>query len=191
MGQTPPTPPFVTTPGPAGATDQFMEITADTMDNAGSRVVAINGAQWAGNFLAAGVGRISMDLRNLGGATALTVRLLFEDPMNGPPADEAVTNFGAVLPVGSGWMHFDFPILPGNLTALTGSAATALSNATLMRIINAPVVGDAAQQMGVLGVDNITAAAAIPEPSSALFVLAGGGLLAVIRRKRAAKNRDA
>lgn len=189
MGQTPPVPPSVmTSGGPAGAGDAFMIVTASTPTGAGSRVVAINGAQWAGNYLAAGIGSIAIDLKNLGN-TALTIRLLFEDPMGAPPADEAVTNFGAVLPVGSGWMHFTFPTAPASLTALDGSATAALTNATLLRIINAPAVGDAVQQLGVLGVDNITArgpVASVPEPSTVLLALTGLAAAGLLRRKRCA-----
>jgi hypothetical protein len=148
-------------------------------------VVAINGSQWAGDYMSAGIGSIAMDLNNLG-MTDLTIRLLFEDPIGGPPADEAVTNFGAFLPVGSGWMHFVFPISPSALTAVDGSPAAALSNATLMRIINAPTVGDATRQLGVLGVNNIASqsAAAVPEPSTVLFALTGFASLVFLRPRR-------
>jgi hypothetical protein len=184
--QTPPIPPFVApSGGPSGAGDAYMVITASERNGAGSRVVAINGSQWAGDYISAGIGSIAMDLNNLG-MTDLTIRLLFEDPIGGPPADEAVTNFGAFLPVGSGWMHFVFPISPFALTAVDGSPAAALSNATLMRIINAPTVGDAARQLGVLGVDNIASqsAAAVPEPSTVLFALTGFASLVFLRRRR-------
>src|SRR4051794_833264 len=48
--QAPPVPPqVVVTGGPGGAGDAFLEITASSQNGAGSRVVAINGAQWAGS----------------------------------------------------------------------------------------------------------------------------------------------
>jgi hypothetical protein len=46
----------------------------------------MNATQWAGDYLAAGIDGIAMDLRNLG-TTDLTVRLLLEDPMGAPPAN--------------------------------------------------------------------------------------------------------
>jgi len=109
----PPVPPDQKpTGGPGGAGDGFLQITATGGAGAGSRLVAINGSQWTGNYLAAGVNTIAMDLQNQG-ATDLTIRLLFENPMGGPPTDEAVTSFGAVLPAHSAWMHFLFPVDPG------------------------------------------------------------------------------
>jgi hypothetical protein len=183
MGGPPPTPPHVMpNGGPLGAGDQFLVITADQpAGHAGSKVVAQNPAQWAGNYLAAGVTGIAMDLENLG-ATDLTIRLLFEDPIAGPPMDEAVTTFGASLPAGAGWTHFSFPISPSSLTTIFGNANTLLSHTTVLRIINASGPTEADTLQGVLGVDNIQA---VPEPAT--FLLAGLALtgLGLLRRRRA------
>jgi len=181
MGMVPPTPPHViANGGPAGAGDQFLEITADTDTGAGSRVVAINGAQWAGNYLAAGIGGIAMDLRNLG-TTDLTIRLLLEDPMMAPPVDEAVTTFGAALAAEGDWTHVFFPISPSALTVLRGNATTLLGNTILLRIINSPTPTEAITERGVLGVDNIQAQ--VPEPAT--FLLAGIALIALgLSRRR-------
>ncbi len=48
----------------------------------------------AGNYLSSGIFGISIDLRNFG-TTDLTIRLLFEDPIPGPPLNTGVTTFGA------------------------------------------------------------------------------------------------
>jgi hypothetical protein len=181
MGQIPPNPPHVVpSGGPAGVGDQYLVITSQGGTGAGSRLVAINGAQWAGDYLAAGISFISADLKNLG-TTDLTIRLLFEDPMGGPPVDEAVTTFGAFLPVGSDWTHVVFAITPGDLTVVTGSVTAVLSNTTLLRIIDSPTPGDAVTIAGVLGVDNI---AAVPEPSAVLLVGCGLALIAFRRLRR-------
>jgi hypothetical protein len=183
LGQLPPTPPqVVNTGGPAGAGDQFLMITGTGIPNApGSRIVALNGAQWSGNYTAAGIFALEMDLKNLG-QTPLTIRLQFEDPVAGPPVDEAVTTFGAFLPVGSGWTHVAFQLSPASLTSIFGSPAIALSNTTLLRIIDSPTPGEAVTIAGVLGVDNITAVAA-PETSSLLLLATSLiALVAICRR---------
>ena len=176
--------PVLTTGGPGGAGDAFLEITGLGGQGPRSRITANNDAQWTGNYLAAGVTGIAMDLRNLGN-TELTVRLLLENPMGGPPEDEAVTSFRAVLPVGGGWTHAVFPIAPAALTALEGDVTALLSNVTFLRIIQNPLAGDSQPIAGVLGVDNITALVLIPEPSSiALLASAALAGLTAWRRRR-------
>jgi hypothetical protein len=168
MGQIPPVPPqVVAAGGPAGAGDQFLQITALGGNGPGSRIAAINLNQWTGDYLHSPVTGIAMDLKNLG-ATDLTVRLLFEDPMMAPPADQAVTTFGQTLKVGSGWTHTFFAIAPSAFTVLSGDINTLLANTTLIRIIENPIPADAEPIVGVLGVDNI--AAAVPEPTTLLPV---------------------
>src|SRR6185295_5265377 len=56
-GGVPPVPPqVIPTGGPEGAGDQFLQITSNGIaGTAGSRLVALNAAQWAGNYLAAGI----------------------------------------------------------------------------------------------------------------------------------------
>src|SRR5207253_6291335 len=97
MGQVPVgSPALVASGGPAGAGDSFMRLSADGSDRVGGRLVGMNAAQWAGNYSAAGIGAIAMDLRNLGNSD-LSVRLYFEDPIRGPPVNEAVTTFSVLL----------------------------------------------------------------------------------------------
>ena len=186
LGMVPPVPPqVVATGGPNGALDEYLKITATgNAGQPGSRIVAINGTQWAGNYLASGISTIEMDLKNLG-TTDLTIRLQFEDPMGGPPVDEAVTTFGAFLPAGSDWTHVAFGISVADLTAILGNPNTALGNTTLLRIIDSPTATDAVTIAGTLGVDNITASA-VPEPATMLFTATGlVALAAKYRRRRA------
>jgi hypothetical protein len=179
MGMVPPVPPHVVFGGgPAGAGDNYLLITAIGGSDAGSRLVAINVAQWAGNYLTSGISGITMDLINLGNSD-LNIRLLLEDPMGGPPVDEAVSTNGFFLPTGGGWTHAFFPISSSDLTAVDGSVNAVLANTTLLRIINSPTATDATTVVGVLGVDNITA---VPEPATWLPLTAGLVVLAVRRR---------
>ena len=142
--------------------------------------------QWSGDYTAAGVSAISMDLKNLG-PTDLTVRLYFEDPIPNPPANEAVTA-GFLLPVGGDWTHATFSVTPEALTVLQGNAGAVLGNTTVLRVFsNAAADFPPEQVTGVLGVDNIRAAPdirAVPEPATSATVLAGLALLAILTRRR-------
>jgi hypothetical protein len=75
-----------------------------------------------------------------------------------------------------------FPIRAADLTAEMGSVVNALSTATWIRIFHNPAPGFGEAGIGpppivaTLGVDNITAVAAVPEPATAL--LTAGGFLA-------------
>lgn len=182
LGQVPPLPPtIVPSGGPAGAGDSFLQIASNGSTGPGGRLVAMNGAQWAGDYTAAGVFGIAMDLRNFGTAD-LTVRLFFEDPTAGPPLNQAVTTQGVQLPVGSGWVHAVFAIGPADLTVLQGDAATLLSNTTLLRIFHGvDPAFPGAPIAGLLGVDNIQA---IPEPDTLALLALGAGLVAVATRRR-------
>lgn len=172
--------------GPAGLDDNFMLMRSSGLTGAGGRLVALNPAQWAGDYVAAGIRKISMDVNNLG-STDLFLRLLFEDPMGAPPENEAFTT-SVFLPAGSGWTPISFLVDPGSLIVEEGSALNALQNATILRIFSNPDAegpDEAEPIAAMLGVDNIEAVAT-PEPSS--LILLTTGVAAVYRRSR--RRRD-
>ena len=165
----------VTSGGPAGPDDNFMLMRSSGLPGPGGRLVALNPAQWAGDYVAAGITKISMDVNNLGD-TDLFLRLLFEDPMNAPPENEAFTT-SVFLPANSGWTSISFLVDPGSLIVEEGSALGALQNATILRIFSneeaeGPDESDPIAAM--LGVDNIEAEAVpVPEPSSLILLTIG------------------
>jgi PEP-CTERM motif len=174
--------------GPGGIGDAYMELESTGASGPGSRLVVINADQWTGNYIAAGITAIEMDVRNFG-SSDLTLRLLFEDPAGAPPENMAVTTVGKSLPAGSGWTHVTFSISPGDLTAINGDVTAALSGTTFFRLFHnvpaafGPVTGPDAIA-ATLGVDNISA---VPEPAALASMLAGLGLIGVhawIRRRR-------
>lgn len=176
LGTLHPAPPVnVPDGGPAGGGDNYLRLTSVGGQGAGSRLTVVNPAsQWAGDYTAAGITRISMDLINLG-ETDLSIRLLLENPKAGPPTDEAITS-AFFLPAGSGWTHIDFAIDPASLIELLGDVNTLLSDVTALRIFHSP--NDAfpgPSVVAMLGVDNITAASvrAVPEASALSLLLLG------------------
>ena len=114
------------------------------------------------------------------------MRLLFEDPIPGPPANIAISGIPFLLPAGSGWLHATFAVAPSDLVAVLGTAAAALSHTTILRIFHSPTdTFPGPPVVASLGVDNITAnaaPAAVPEPAALMLLLPGG--LAYLVRKR-------
>jgi hypothetical protein len=175
IGASHPAPPAnIPTNGPAGDGDHFLLLTSLGGNGAGSRLTALNPDQWGGDYVAAGVTGIAMDVRNFGN-TDLALRLLFEDPASGPPSNEAVSSFAISLPASGDWTHVVFPITPGDLTAVFGSTGAALSNATVLRIYHGTTASFPSNPIvAQLGVDGIRA---VPEPApTALLAFAIAGL---------------
>jgi hypothetical protein len=185
LGGLHPSPPAnIATGGPAGADDNFLQLTSIGGGGAGSRLVALNLTQWAGDYTAAGVTSISLDARNLGNSD-LTLRLLFEDPIPGPPLNIAVTA-PFFLPAGGDWTSVTFLVDAANLTAIQGDVNTLLQQVTMLRILHSPnAVFPPPEIIAQLGVDNISAngaATPIPEPGSVSLAVLGAAMLTLLKR---------
>jgi hypothetical protein len=183
LGAPSPAPPInVGGGGPAGAADNYLRLTSIGGAGAGSKLTVINPDHWGGDYLAAGVGSISMDLFNFG-QTDLALRLLIEDPTVGPPTNIAASSTPFLLPAGAGWVHATFDVGVADLTAVLGTVASALSGATIIRLFhNDQAAFPGPGIVAELGVDNITAVGSVPEPAS-LLLLGLGGLGAALRRR--------
>jgi hypothetical protein len=191
-GLSPVPPTNVATGGPAGGGDGFLQLQANAgLGDAGSRLSVLNQTQWTGDFRAAGITAISMDVNNFG-PDDLVLRLLFEDfDGPGPPVNLALTFSDVVVPAGSGWTSVVFDLSAANLVAgAFGTVEGALTDVGVMRIFHNPAAAFPGPGVGIpkvtttLGVDNITAIVegTVPEPATGALLL--GGLAAALVRAR-------
>ena len=181
--------------GPGGATDPYLSLTSTGLAGPQSRLTAINTTEFTGDYTAAGVSAISMDLRNFG-TNDLFIRLLLLDfdAITGVPINGALTTAPVFLPSGSGWQNAAFDVTAAGLTLLFpgGTAADLLANVDELRIFHnqLPEFGPNGIPAiaAVLGVDNIsTGAVAAPEPATLTLLL--GGLAAAVARRRRRSSR--
>jgi len=184
-----PNPPTTALGGPAGPTDQFLNLVANGGVGPGSRLAALNGVQWTGSFL--GITGIAMDVKSFG-PNDVFLRLLFEHmtvPFT-PPVDLALSQDYILVPAGQDWTRIVFPIDAASLLAPVGTASGALANTTVMRIfsnVNPAFGGPGNGPPAVtvqLGIDNIQA---VPEPGT-IALMATGLIALLLHRRRKALN---
>jgi len=173
------------TGGPAGVGDAFLEVEAG-----GFHLATKNNSQWAGDYLAAGVTDIKMDVDVFSYAlssgwvapTNAQLRLI----LWGPGGMWTTSTFVPIT-TADGWEPIAFGVSPGDLTHVqdgTGVASDTLSNVTNLMIrndgINATPQGAHPPHVNaVLGIDNIQA---VPEPTG--LTLLGLGATGWIGRRR-------
>jgi hypothetical protein len=197
-----PAPPTVMSGGPGGATDKYLQLTAVGGSGPGSKLSAHNAGAWSGNFAAAGLTTIGMDLRNFG-ATDLYIRLVLEDLTDLANPHYSITD-AVFLPVGSGWISGSFSVDVPDLIQLQGDIGALLQSVTRMRIVgngdpNALFTPFSQPSVtALLGVDNIrpnvfggpgggNGGHGVPEPPSSWLLPLG--LLAALRRMQAIRKR--
>jgi hypothetical protein len=181
-GGSPNPPSVVSNGGPAGSGDGWLQLTALGGSGPGSRLSVIAGADWSGNWTSAGVTTIGLDAINLG-ATDLNLRLYFDSG-----AGSALSTVALVLPAHTAWTHLVFSVLPAALTGLNPTAT--LQAVTAFRIFDNPTAAFPPPAIvASLGIDNVSALAAVPEPATYWLWAAGVGVLALpaVRRRLAAR----
>ena len=178
---TSPNPPSVVLDGgPLGGGDAFLQNVSSGEGSAGGRQVTINRDQWTGDYLAAGVTQIAMDISCAGTAT-LSIRVVLQGAGG--------TWYGSTnafsLTEGDGWQSVVFNLSAAGLTSTGGpdSLNTVLGSVTEMRIVSAfagPThIGDVVGT--TFRVDNIRA---VPEPATWISLGVGAVLIAAVRRRR-------
>jgi hypothetical protein len=167
--------------GPGGAGDAFLRLTSLGGAGPGSKLAVINLEQWAGNYTAAGVTGLAVDVRNFG-PDEVALRLLLENPKGAVPTDRAITS-PLILPPGSPWTSISFSLLPGDLKVLQGDVDVLLGEVTELRFFHGVADGFPGESLTAqLGIDNLRALGAqrVTEPGSLVLLslgLAGGAML--------------
>ena len=164
--------------GPAGAGDNYLQASASGLAGPGGRLVVIGGPQWRGDYLAAGVTAITMDVRNFG-PSEVSLRLYFAGANLGSGLTQAF-----VLPAGGDWQAVNFSLaslLPNGLAALP--ELTAVTDLRLYHDAGAPQF-PGENIAAPVGIDNV---AAVPEPAPAALLtsgLAAWAALGALRKRR-------
>ena len=179
-----------------GPTGDYMLITANGSSGGQlGRLTIINDSQWAGNYIDAGVNALTMNVNNFGN-NDLFLRLVFENPMMGPPTLIAFTSEAQKVSAGSGWSSITFNISPEHLISPAGfgPVTDALMSVTAIRLYHSEALNvpnpffPIDPVVATLGVDNIRAAA-VPEPATLLLLGTGlAGLGAAVRKRRKVKE---
>lgn len=182
--------------GPAGAGDNFLQVVADGppppgTSGQGSRMTFFNQLQWTGDYTAAGVTAIAMDLKNMSVSETLYLRLAI-DGGTGPSFNRTGGVFATAASIsldpGSDWTRVVFSLLPADLISVSsiGGHATGnnveatLANVTELRLLNSATPDwNGLQVVGTLGIDNIQA---VPLPPA--FALFASGLVVLVTRRR-------
>jgi hypothetical protein len=164
--------------GPAGLGDDSLQITSTGILGPGSRFVAFNGTQWAGNYPSVGVDMIVLDINNTGAVT-LNLRVALDGA-----GGRFVTTVSVPIAAASGWQTVGLSIAPADLTSVGGLDVNATFAAvTQLRVISAlnpTFQGDAIVAQGL--VDNVIA---VPEPAEWLLLAAGLPIVALLQHRRA------
>jgi len=148
----------INTGGPQGAGDNYLQSVSTGGAGADSKQVIFNTAQWAGDYITAGVSEIAMDFRNSGGST-LHMRIALK---GGAGVASWFSSTQAIqIPADSNWHPAAFGISESDLTRVTGAQnyAAALASVTEVRILVSQMGPDSRGDSiaSTLGVDNIEA----------------------------------
>ncbi len=154
----------VATGGPNGANDGFLQVSSGSFGVEPRMITFNQSTNWTGNYTTAGVGSISMELKNFGTA-AVPIRIAILDQVpsaGGGPGWSSTTAFS--LPADGNWHLAQFVLNAANMTAVgtPDPLAAVLSNVVELRLLSstAPaILGDSISSR--IGVDDITA---LPTP---------------------------
>ena len=153
-GANPNPPGQISSGGPGGASDGYLQLTSNGAGGgggAGGKLVAFNSEHWQGDYIAEGVDQINMDVNNIDGDT-LKMRFRFDGP-----GGTFYSNDPVVIPPSSGWMNVDFNI---GASDLSGGADYNLTMSDVENIWiwhSSSITFPGPPSINTLGMDNILA----------------------------------
>jgi autotransporter-associated beta strand protein len=156
----------VGTGGPNGTGDPYLQVSSGSF-GVEPRLITFNQMQWTGNYTAAGVGSIQLDLKNFGTAS-LPIRITIRDLIGNSGVGGYSSTTPFTLPSDGQWHLATFNLNAASMTAVsspTDPLAVVLTKVADLRLLSsaAPsVIGDSISAR--IGIDEITA---LPPPPSA------------------------
>jgi hypothetical protein len=153
-----PNPPVnIASGGPAGANDSYLSNEASGVAGPGGNMVMFNLAQWTGDYIAAGVRQIEVDMANLSPSATLIMHFSIESS----DGTRWGSTTGVSLPADGQWRSVVFPLNDTDLARFQGTAdfATALSDVVEARLVHtgSGPTWSGVPVVGTLGVDNVRA----------------------------------
>jgi hypothetical protein len=186
--------------GPAGIGDSYLKVTPISTElSGGNRLTFFNRVQWKGDYIAAGITAIAMDVNNFSSTEALNLRLGINGGFIDPSGTSIIggvfsTAASFTLESGSGWTRVVFSLRPEDLIAVDPArSSNVMGNdvmATLARVSELRLLNSATPDWSglpvdaIVGFDNIQA---VPLPP-ALALFASG--LVVLLTKGRKNNRQ-
>ncbi|WP_242093230.1 T9SS type A sorting domain-containing protein [Aestuariivivens sediminicola] len=149
-----PNPPTnISTGGPDGINDNYLQNVSSGGTGAGSRMVMYNTSQWTGNFNSQGIVAIKCFAKAI--TNNLNLRIAFDGD-----GGQICTSDAILITAGNSWEEFIIPISASDFTLLAGGTSinNTLQNVTAMRILSSSVPswrGDSVE--ATLQIDNIEA----------------------------------
>ena len=172
----------ITDGGPAGTGDNYLEVVSDGAFAAGGRLTFFNKSQWTGDYTAAGITSIAMDLKNFTPNETLNLRLGINNQPGATVGGLFTTSASVSLTSAGGWTRAVFSLLPRDLVPVSGRSGVTgndvmatLANVQELRLLNsASPDWTGSPVVATLGIDNVRA---VPLPAAAL--LFGSGLMSL------------
>jgi hypothetical protein len=146
----------ITTGGPNGAGDNFLQYISLGGGGPDSKMIVYNQVQWTGDFTAQGIVAVEFDIKVE--TNDLNIRVAFDGG-----GGRFCTSTAVSVTAGSGWNHIVIPISSGDFTSVGGSnIGDTLEDVNTMRILSNTVASWQGEGISAtMQLDNIEAATSL------------------------------